>query len=94
MSESIESFYIEMRKYIDIDILDMIFSPFDKMFIDSSIVFKEMFGDNIIFDIIGFDEKDKLRYSNELSNYKYSLGFYKSITLFIIYYTFQLLNYI
>ena len=93
-NEIIESYYNYLRTYVDIQLLDLLFAPIDKIYIDFSIVSNEIIGNNFIIEILGYDTKDKLQYSDGIENYNLDLGVYKSITITVVYFLLQIINYI
>ena len=89
----IETVFNDMKKVFNLDIVDLFFSPLDKMYIDFADICKNNLNiDTFIVNFLLYDETLKMSANDyPIEQRSYSLGFYKSIG-FILFYAFIMLS--
>ena len=89
----IETIFSDMKNVFNLDIVDLLFSPLDKMFIDFADIMKNNLNiDTFIVDFLLYDESLKMNANSyPIEQRSYSLGFYKSVG-FILFYAFIMLS--
>ena len=89
----IETIFNDMKNVFNLDIVDLFFTPLDKMFIDFADIMKNNLNiDTFIVNFLLYDETLKMSANDyPIEQRSYSLGFYKSIG-FILFYAFIMLS--
>ena len=89
----IETIFNDMKNVFNLDIVDLLFAPLDKLYIDFADIMKNNLNvDTFIVNFLLYDETLKMSANDyPIEQRSYSLGFYKSIG-FILFYAFIMLS--
>ena len=89
----IETIFSDMKNVFNLDLVDLLFAPLDKLYIDFADIMKNNLNvDTFIVNFLLYDETLKMSANSyPIEQRSYSLGFYKSIG-FILFYAFIMLS--